>query len=75
MDLGFLFPLLLRQQVDLDVGVGGAADVHGRQVAALQDVDDQHALGEVVLNLKFKVTIQVPRRGSSVGRASFKRSC
>lgn len=37
MDLGLKLLLLVRQQVDLHVGVRGAPHVHGRQLCSLDD--------------------------------------
>lgn len=37
VDLGLKLLLLVRQQVDLHVGVRGAAHVHGRQLCSLDD--------------------------------------
>ncbi|TNN30168.1 hypothetical protein EYF80_059684 [Liparis tanakae] len=41
LDFGLELLLLVRQHVDLDVGVRGAAQVHGRQVLSLEDADYQ----------------------------------
>lgn len=39
VDFGLKLFLLVGQQVDLDVGVGGAAHVHGGQLCSLDDSD------------------------------------
>ena len=54
-----LFPLPVWQQVDFNVGVGGATNVHGRQVLALDYRHVQDTTGEIVLNLE---TINVSKR-------------
>lgn len=41
VDLGFELLLLVRQQVDLHVGVRRAAHVHGRQLCSLDDPHDE----------------------------------
>lgn len=41
VDLGFELLLLVRQQVDLHVGVRCAAHVHGRQLCSLDDPHDE----------------------------------
>jgi len=53
--LELLLALRFRNEVDLDVGVRDAADVHGRQIATLNDLDDEEAIREVILNLEFKL--------------------
>ena len=50
----YLFPLPVWQQVDFNVGVGGATDVHGSQVLALDDRHVQDTTSKVVLHLQTK---------------------
>lgn len=47
----YLFPLPIWQKVDFDVGVGGATDVHGRQVLALHYRHVEDTTSEIVLHL------------------------
>ena len=41
MHFGLKLLLLVRQQVQLHVGVGGATHVHGREVCSLEDAHHQ----------------------------------
>lgn len=52
MDLGLELLLLVGQQVDLDVGIGGAAHVQGRQVLGLDNRHRQAVGVEVVFQLE-----------------------
>ena len=54
VEFTYLFPLPVWQQVNFDVGVGGAADVHGSQVLALDDRHVQDTASKIVLNLETK---------------------
>lgn len=48
LDLGFQLVLLVRQQVDLDEGVGGAREVFGWQFLAPENFDSESRVLEAV---------------------------
>lgn len=48
LDLGFQLVLLVRQQVDLDEGVGGAREVLGRELLAPENFDGESCVLEAV---------------------------
>lgn len=50
LDLRFQAVLFVRQQRHLDVRIGGAAQVFGRQLFALHDLQDERGVLEVVLD-------------------------
>lgn len=50
LDLRLQPVFFVRQQGDLDVRIGGAAEIFGRQLFALHDLQDERAVLEVVLN-------------------------
>ena len=52
VDFGFIFPFPFWQQIQFDVWIRGASNVHGRQVFALNDMNSEYARCEVIFHLE-----------------------
>jgi len=60
LHLGLQLVLLVGEQVDLDEGVAGAAEVLGRQLLRLHDLDGQSGLLEVVADAELDAAQVLP---------------
>lgn len=60
LHLGLQLVLLVGEQVDLDEGVAGAAEVLGRQLLGLHDLDGQGGLLEVVADAELDAAQVLP---------------
>ena len=52
VDFGLIFPFPFWQQIQFDIWIRGASNVHGRQVFALDDMNSEDARGEVIFHLE-----------------------
>ena len=60
MDLGLVFLLLVREEVDLDVGVGRTGHVHPGQVSALDHPHGQLQQGDISTSIEVtSITLQI----------------
>lgn len=60
LDLGLQLVLLVGEQVDLDEGIAGAAEVLGRQLLCLHDLHGQGGLLEVVADAELDAAQVLP---------------